>query len=162
MYGYAQFRGHITRREEKGLFGIPFKRLLGCGIGAGATLTLTRIVFPNLGVVAGIASFILLLFLTAPFQGLARWRRLIYAARWRLIQAAAQAPTSLAGSLGALFDLPTDALVLNGSRIFTVETDVLAHTTLPDWATFSQPSAVDGLTFVRTPGLASMDESKKG
>ena len=35
MEGYADFKSHVLRRDEKGIFGIPFKRLLGCGLGGG-------------------------------------------------------------------------------------------------------------------------------
>ena len=30
----AEIKSHVLRRDEKGMFGIPFKRLLGAGIGA--------------------------------------------------------------------------------------------------------------------------------
>ena len=36
----ADFKSHVLMRDEKGLFGIPFKRLLLAGVGGGLTYTI--------------------------------------------------------------------------------------------------------------------------
>jgi len=64
MLGYAEFKSHVLKRDEKGLFGIPFKRLLGCGLGAGALLTVLRLAFPDVAFVSAAASFVVLLVLS--------------------------------------------------------------------------------------------------
>ena len=47
MLGYADFKSHVTRRNENGLFGVLFKRLLDCGLGTGALFTLLRMALPD-------------------------------------------------------------------------------------------------------------------
>ena len=54
----AEFKSHVLRREEKGMFGIQFKRLLGAGIGGVILFMIARIIFPvgAIPVLAGLAS----------------------------------------------------------------------------------------------------------
>ena len=39
----ADFKSHVLLRDEKGLFGIPFKRLLLAGVGGGIPASLVQI-----------------------------------------------------------------------------------------------------------------------
>ena len=43
----ADFKSHVLRRDEKGFFGIPFKRLLLAGVGGGLTYTLVNLAGPD-------------------------------------------------------------------------------------------------------------------
>jgi hypothetical protein len=74
MEGFAEFKSHVLRREEKGMFGIPFKRLLFCGLGGGMVTTITKIPLPDFAVPLGIISVFVFLILTAPRGGIPRWQ----------------------------------------------------------------------------------------
>src|SRR6266576_3222530 len=97
MEGIAEFKSHVLRRDEKGLFGIPFKRLLLSGLGGGFVTTVTKIPFPDLSIMLGIVGFFAFLVLTAPQGGIARWRMLSIRLRWHLLSATAFAPWSILG-----------------------------------------------------------------
>lgn len=154
MLGYAEFKSHVLKREEKGVFGIPFKRLLGCALGAGGLFTGLRIVLPDVAFIIGAVSFIALLVLTAPRGGIARWKLIVYGVRWHLLTAAALTPKSVAGKCAQALGLPGEGIDLDTDRLFRVE-DETPHTDLSDWVSFTQPlSALDKLSFDATPGLA--------
>src|SRR5258706_1171491 len=108
MLGVTTFKSHILRRDEKGMFGIPFKRLLGAGLGGGLIITLTKIPLPSLSIPLGIVATILILVLTATRGGIPRWQRMLYDWRWRLMVAAIIAPHSLLGGLGLMFQVPAE------------------------------------------------------
>jgi hypothetical protein len=42
----AELKSHVLRRDEKGMFGIPFKRLLGAGMAGVIVFMIARIFFP--------------------------------------------------------------------------------------------------------------------
>ncbi len=85
MLGVTTFKSHILRRDEKGMFGIPFKRLLGSGLGGGLIITVTKIPLPTLSIPLGVVGTILILILTTPRGGIPRWQRMVYDWRWRLM-----------------------------------------------------------------------------
>src|SRR5690349_15232079 len=95
--GYAEFKSHVLRRDEKGLFGIPFKRLLFSGLGGGMVTTFAKIPFPDLSIPLGIVSFILLLFLSGPRGGIPRGQLWLLTMYWQLLSAAVFAPKTLLG-----------------------------------------------------------------
>ena len=61
----AELKSHVLRREEKGMFGIPFKRLLGAGIGGIVIFMIARMVFPVGAIPFGGIGFIAFLILSA-------------------------------------------------------------------------------------------------
>src|SRR6266568_4129543 len=105
LEGYAEFKSHILRRDEKGMFGVPFKRLLFSGLGGGMVTTICKIPLPDASVPLGILSAIALIILTAPRGGIPRWKHIVYAWRWRLMTAALTTPNSILGSIGLMFQL---------------------------------------------------------
>lgn len=156
MNGVATFKSHILRRDEKGMFGIPFKRLLFSGLGGGFVMTITKIPFPDFSVLMGIIGAILFLVLTTPNGGIPRWQKMLYEWRWRMVSASAISPASVLGQLADLFGLPAGLLSLNGETLFSPEQDTAPRTRLTDWITFARPEAVDsgdGLIFTTSPAL---------
>ncbi|MCC7206900.1 MAG: hypothetical protein IT323_06315 [Anaerolineae bacterium] len=154
MHGHATFKSHILRRDEKGLFGIPFKRLLGCGLGAGGLFTLLRIALPDYAFLMGVASLLVLLIYTAPRGGIPRWRHTALNLQWRLLSAAALTPNTWSGKLGRAFGLPADHIDIDAARLFGEGEEEAPRTALTDWVSFSRALAdEDALTFSTTPGL---------
>ncbi len=156
MDGYADFKSHVTRRDEKGMFGIPFKRLLLAGCGGGMILVLSRIPFPDLSLLLGLAGTLALIWLTAPQGGIARWHMLLLDWQWRLVTAPVLAPGSILGQLARLLQLAAQSPDVSSEAIFTPDENAAARTDLADWALFSAPWAVDqgdGLLLLRSPGL---------
>jgi hypothetical protein len=154
--GYTDFKSHVTLRDEKGMFGIPFKRLLLAGCGGGMILVLSRIPFPDLSLLFGLGGTLALVWLTAPRGGIARWQMLLLDWQWRLVTAPILAPGSVLGQLARLLQLTVQSPDVTGEAIFTPEGDAAQRTDLADWALFSAPWAVDdgdGLLLLRSPGL---------
>jgi len=137
MLGYAEFKSHVLKRDEKGFFGIPFKRLLGCGLGAGALLTGLRMVLPDLAAIISAVSFVVLLVLTAPRGGIARWQQLLYALRWWLLSASALTPKSVAGQFARALGVPGESLDIDAAVLFQADDDA-PRTDLSDWVSFSK------------------------
>ncbi len=157
MDGYADFKSHVTRREEKGLFGIPFKRLLLAGCGGGMALVISRIPFPNLSLLVGLAATLLFLVLTAPRGGIPRWQVWWLDWRWRFGTASITAPDSLWGSLARLLQLPPESPDVDGSIVFSPDAETPERTDLADWMLFARWSAVDhgdGLFLLSSPDLS--------
>lgn len=158
MFGYAEFKSHVTRRDEKGMFGVPFKRLLGCGLGTGALFTVLRMVLPDVAIPFGLSSFVLLLVMTTPRGGIPRWKHLLYGLRWRLLTAVALTPSSMAGQVGVALGLPAGAVDLDASVLFRLDEENAPRTALSDWVSFTQPFAQmehDVMTLQRTPELSA-------
>ncbi len=154
--GFAEFKSHVLRREEKGLFGIPFKRLLFSALAGGAVTTVTKIPLPDLSVLLGIASVFVFLFLSAPRGGIPRWKLILFGIRWQLMMAAVLAPTSLAGSIGQALGFPREGLDIDGDVVFKPDGESAPRTALTDWISFSRYDSSDtseGLVFSPIPGL---------
>lgn len=160
MYGHTTFKSHILRRDEKGVFGIPFKRLLGCGLGTGALFTLLRVALPDFAFPLGAITLVLLLIYTTPRGGIPRWRHIALNIQWRLLSAAALAPRTLSGQIGRALNLPVDAIDIDAERLFNQNEEDAPRTSLTDWVSFSDASAnsENGLTFAATPGLTLHQE----
>ena len=86
----ADFKSHVLLRDEKGFFGIPFKRLLLGGVGGGLTYTVCNIAMPNWSIPAGVVLAIFVLVMTGTRGGLPLWQRLLYRVRGSLLLAAAR------------------------------------------------------------------------
>ncbi len=154
MLGYVEFKSHVIRRNEKGVFGIPFKRLLGCGLGAGALLTLLRTFAPEYAVLIALASFGVMLALTAPHGGIARYKHILYSVRWWLLTSASLAPRSVAGQVARALGVPGEGIDIDAGVLFSASDDA-PRTQLSDWVSFTKPlaSAGDTLSFETSPGL---------
>lgn len=149
----ADIKSHVLRRDEKGFMGIPFKRLLLGGVSGGMTLILARFAVGNLAFLLAAMTLILALALTGPRGGIPLWQRLLYRMRGSLMLAAERKPKSIAGRLGATFDMPTGLVVLDSEVVFAPpEGDVEADMT--EWITFAHAGEADhdsGLVFVEKP-----------
>lgn len=150
----AHLKSHVLRREEKGLFGVPFKRLLLAGCGGGLAYTLVTLLLPNLSIPLAVVTTLLTLILTAPRGGIPRWQLLVYRVRGGLILAAHQSPGSLLARLAELLELPTDCLLVDGEQLFAPPQ---AHQAvdLREWIIYADARDPDGLTFIDTPLEAS-------
>src|SRR5579859_6094989 len=108
-----RLKSHTLRRDEKGLFGVPFKRLLAAAMAGGISLSLTQNVLGQaaalpLALVGALAALVL----TASRGGIPLWRRLIYAVRARLLLLALGNP-----QLKQVFPTATDELNLDASQL---------------------------------------------
>ena len=81
----VDFKSHVLRRDEKGLFGIPFKRLLGAGVGGGLAYTVLQMVLPAYAIPFGVVLAFCIIILTAQRGGIALWERLLFRIRGRLL-----------------------------------------------------------------------------
>jgi hypothetical protein len=145
----ADFKSHVLSRDEKGLFGIPFKRLLLAGVGGGLTYTLFNLGLPQFSIPLGLVMGIALIRLTGTQGGLPLWQRSLYAVRGKILLASVQNPTGFSRQLARWIDLPTELVRLNSQTIFTAP-----HTSeidLREWVTFAHAQEEEGLVFVDAP-----------
>jgi hypothetical protein len=146
----ADFKSHVLRRDEKGFFGIPFKRLLLAGVIGGLAYTFSNIFLSLWAILFGIGIAILALIFTAMRGGLPLWQRLLFGMRGSLLLQAARQPKSLAGQLVRLLDLDVDVMRLQGNAVFAPPTGEL-DVDLREWITFAYAQETDGLIFVDSP-----------
>jgi hypothetical protein len=151
----AEFKSNVLLRDEKGFAGIPFKRLVLAGVGACLMYSLGKLTISNWAIPLAVVGGILLLVMTSPRGGIPRWQRLMYRFRGSLIIAMADQPASLAASLGRLFELRTEYVVLDSTKIFSPVEDAGAGDVVwSEWVTFSEvrhAKAHDGLVIVEGP-----------
>src|SRR5688500_5470946 len=135
----AELKSHVLRREEKGMFGIPFKRLLGAGIGAGVIFMVVRILLPISALPVGCFAFIALLILMAQSGGLTLYTRLLYRLRgWLIISAASQTAGRLA-QIAEMLELPTHLVKQDSTQVFAPpEKEVVVD--LAQWETYAAPN----------------------
>jgi len=144
----AELKSHVLRRDEKGLFGIPFKRLLGAGISAMLIFTIARLVFPVGAIPVGAIGFSAALILSAQRGGLSLYTRLLYRLRGWLIIAATRQPDSFLSRLSDTLDLPTHLVTLDGGQIF-VSQHSPTTVDLSQWQTYAAPDEDGaGLVFI--------------
>jgi hypothetical protein len=146
----ADFKSHVLLRDEKGFFGIPFKRLLLAGVGGGLTYTVFNLALRGWSIPVAVITALLIVILTGPRGGIPLWTRLVYRLRGMLLLNAARAPRSSLGRLAEALDLPVDLVRLDGARVFappvgSVDID------LREWITFAHAGEKDGLVFVDAP-----------
>src|SRR4051812_42261653 len=142
MFGYSDFKTHVLRRDEKGMFGIPFKRLLFSALGGGAIMTVIKMFSAELSIPLGIISVFAFIFLSHPRGGLPRWKLILYAWRWRLMSAVATDPSSFLGSVGLGLKLPGEVKV-DGSQIFNAADEEAPRTQLTDWISYAHLDQTD-------------------
>ena len=148
----APLKSHVLRREEKGLFGIPFKRLLAAGIGGVLLFAIARLAMPNAVAVVplglGGSGFLAVLLLTAQRGGLSLYTRLLYRLRGWLIIAAASREGGRLARLAEALELPMHLVVLDGSAIFAPAEQVV-KLDLSGWAAYAASDEDGrGLVFV--------------
>jgi len=149
----ADFKSHVLLRDEKGFFGIPFKRLLLAGVGGGLTYTLCNIALPNWSIPAGVVFAILVLVMTGTRGGLPLWQRLIYQVRGSLLLAAARDTQGLLGSLAKSLELPIELVKLDAAVVFA-PAQPNYDIDMREWVTFARAAEADrddGLVFVNAP-----------
>jgi len=149
----ANFKSHVLLRDEKGFFGIPFKRLLLTGVTGGMGYTLVRMAAPELSVIAGVVLASSALFLTGLRGGLPLWQRLLYRVRGAFLLAAVQNRKSLLGQMGQALDLPLDLVRLDAAVIFA-PAQPSYDLDMREWVTFArtvESDRDDGLVFVSAP-----------
>jgi uncharacterized membrane protein YuzA (DUF378 family) len=146
----AELKSHVLRRDEKGMFGIPFKRLLGAGVGAVVIFMVARILFPIGAIPFGLVGFIGLLILSAQSGGLSLYTRLLYRVRGWLIIAAASQPDSRIAQAAETLELPIHLVMLDGTHVYAPpEKAVEAEAELSQWETYAAPDeGGQGLVFV--------------
>jgi hypothetical protein len=146
----ADFKSHVLLRDEKGLFGIPFKRLLLAGVGGGVTYTVFNMAFPGWSIPVAVVTAFLTIVLTGLRGGIPLWQRLIYRLRGTLLLIAIRHPRSPIGQLTEMLELPVELVRLDGARIFTPPAQSVA-VDLREWITFAHAHETDGLVFVDAP-----------
>lgn len=146
----ADFKSHVLRRDEKGFFGIPFKRLLLAGVIGGLAYTFSNIFLSLWAIPFGIGIAIIALIFTAMRGGLPLWQRLLFGMRGSLLLQAALQPESLAGHVVRLLDLDVDIIRLEGHSVFAPPSGEL-DVDLREWITFAYAQETDGLVFVDSP-----------
>lgn len=134
----AEFKSHVLRRDEKGMFGIPFKRLLGAGIAGVMVFMVTRFVFPMGALPFGGVGFIGALILSAQRGGLSLYTRLLYRLRGLIIIAAAGQPNSKLAQVAEALELPVHLVVLDGMVVFAPHEKV-QEADLSQWETYAAP-----------------------
>ena len=115
----ADFKSHVLLRDEKGLFGIPFKRLLLAGVGAGLTYTIINLALPGWSIAVAVVTGIAIIVLTSPRGGIPLWNRIIYRLRGSLLLHTVRHPKSGMGQLVNILDLPLELVRLDGAQVFS-------------------------------------------
>ena len=144
----AELKSHVLRRDEKGMFGIPFKRLLGAGIAGIVIFMIARIVFPVGAIPFGAIGFIGALILSAQRGGLSLYTRLLYRMRGWIIIAAASKPEGIIGQIAETLELPVHLVLLDGGQVFAPP-EKMKDVDLSQWETYAAPDeGGEGLVFV--------------
>ena len=115
----SDFKSHVLRRDEKGVFGVPFKRWLLAGVGGGLVYMVTSFAFRGWGIPIGIVAVILVIVFTAPRGGIPLWLRLIYRLRGSLLLIALRHPGSIAARLSAIRRSPSSATFVSRSQLIS-------------------------------------------
>lgn len=153
----VDFKSHVLRRDEKGLFGIPFKRWLGAGVGGGLAYTVLQMILPAYSIPFGVVLAVGILVLTAQRGGIPLWQRLLFRVRGRLLIIAESHPDSFIAQVVDVLDLPSDLVRLDASKVFA-STHRHHDIDLREWITFAYAGEKDGLTFVDSPMKEGLHE----
>ncbi len=149
----ADFKSHVLLRDEKGFFGIPFKRLLLAGVGGGLTYTLCNIVLPAWAIPAGAALAVVSLVMSGTRGGLPLWQRLLYRVRGSLLLAAGRDAQGLFAGLAKSLELPVELVRLDAAVVFA-PAQPSYDIDMREWVTFARAAEADhddGLVFVDAP-----------
>ena len=146
----ADFKSHVLRRDEKGLFGVPFKRWLLAGIGGGLTYTVFNLALAGWAIPVAVVTAIAILVMTGLRGGIPLWSRLLYRLRGSLLLVAVRVPDGSTAQIAEALSLPTDLVRLDGTRLFAPP-DGRIEIDLREWITFAHAREDDGLVFVDAP-----------
>ena len=146
----ADFKSHVLLRDEKGMFGIPFKRLLLAGVGGGLVYTLSNLALANWSVPLAVITGITIIVLTGPRGGIPLWNRLVYRLRGTLLLIAVRYPQGFMAQITEALDLPVELVQLDGARVFAPPSGAV-KIDLREWITFAHANEQDGLVFVDAP-----------
>lgn len=149
----AEFKSHVLMRDEKGFFGIAFKRLILAAVAGGLAYSVSRFGAPGAAIPLGIGVALLVLVMSGTRGGLPLWQRLLLRGRGSLLLAAGRHPEGLPAQVAGALELPVELMRLEGAVVFAppqsgVEVDIR------EWVTFARASeadADDGLVFVDAP-----------
>jgi len=84
----AEFKSHVLMRDEKGFFGIAFKRLILAAVAGGLAYSVSRFGAPGAAIPLGIGVALLVLVMSGTRGGLPLWQRLLLRGRGSLLLAA--------------------------------------------------------------------------
>ena len=130
-----RLKSHTLRRDEKGLFGIPFKRLLVAGMSGGILLSLTQNALGDAAAFPiAFAGALAALILTASRGGIPLWRRLIYGVRARALLVARDNP-----QLMKALNASSDELTLDARHLFKAAA-LPSVTAVTDWTLYRDPT----------------------
>ncbi len=149
----ADFKSHVLLRDEKGVFGIPFKRLLLAGVVGGLTYTLFNLTLPGWAIATGAFAGLSTIILTGKRGGLPLWQRWLYRLRGWLLLAAARDTLGLFGSLAKSLELPVELVKLDAAVVFA-PAQPNYDIDMREWVTFARAAEADrddGLVFVDAP-----------
>ena len=146
----ADFKSHVLLRDEKGVFGIPFKRLLIGGVGGGLVYTITGLFAPTWAIPIAVIFAISTVILTGLRGGIPLWQRLLLRWRGSLLLVASRFPNSPIAQFADLLNLPVDLMQLDGVTLFDAPNST-HEVDLREWITFAHAHEEDGLIFVDTP-----------
>ena len=148
----VDLKSHVLRRNEKGFFGIPFKRLLASGMAGGMTLVTTQNISGSaFSFVMAVAVALGTLIMTASRGGVPLWKRLIYGFQARLIRASV-GNNPIIAQFCALLKIAHDSTALDGAQLFSSHhTDQLTRP--QEWIVFANLDD-HGLALVDTPSGA--------
>src|SRR5713226_4447766 len=152
--GEATFKSNILVREEKGFFGIPFKRIMLAFMSGALIYMVSNFIVGGFSLVCGVVCGVLTVILTGPRGGIPLWQRLWYRLRGWLILAQVDAPGSTAASLGKFLELHMDALVFAGDDLFRAPDDEAEVLDWSEWLAFPDPAQArsgDALQIVEGP-----------
>ena len=134
----ADFKSHVLLRDEKGLFGIPFKRLLLAGVGGGMTYTIFNLAVTGWSIPCRNRCWALpSSFFTAPRGGIPLWNRLILPLSGNAVaHRGTFSAKSYQDRLVQAMELPVELVRLEGSRVFAPPTGSM-DIDLREWITFA-------------------------
>ena len=122
----ARFKSHVTRREERGLFGLTMNRMIAIGGGGFLGYALGRLLQLPLGlnVPLSIIALVLFAYLLGEPAGVPRFLRLLTAWRASIMVAGRQRPTSLAARLCNALGWDARQTLVNGDALFASPTHI--------------------------------------
>lgn len=114
----ADFKTNILLREEKGVFGVAYKRLMMAGVVAAFFFFIAKLIFGGLAVPLTFLVFIGAVIMSGQRGGLSLSMRLYLSFRGNLIIKAAKQPGSMLAQVARNMDLPIHLAFLDASEIF--------------------------------------------
>lgn len=131
MNGIAEFKTNVLSRDEKGFFGIPFKRIMTAGVSSAMAFMFGKPVLGTLTIPAVVAVFVLTVIALSEVGGLPLYQRLYLGLRGSLILAAVEQAEGRVARLASGLALPVQLAQLDADVIFAPPSDGAVET---DWS----------------------------